>query len=183
MKLLLFFLFFLSYSFGEKITTKDIINFYKNKEYRKACDYGLKIFEKFKNNEDMVSLYGVSCLKAGYVDRIGVPALLLKSSESARTNAALFSTILAQKKLLFYALFDNVDISGLVFPETDHIISKIFTLYTQKKYIREKDIFIFNDPLKKDIKYKLILLRDENPYKILILELKNDIIVNIHKFW
>ncbi|HID42587.1 MAG TPA: hypothetical protein EYP30_02235 [Archaeoglobaceae archaeon] len=128
MRLLLFFLVFLTYSFGDKIITKDIINLYKSGEYRKACNYGFRVFEKFKNDENMVSLYGISCLKAGYVDRIGIPILLLKSSKSARANAALFSTILAQKKLLFYALFDNVDISSLVFPETDHIISKIFTL-------------------------------------------------------
>ena len=169
--------------FAKDIKIEDLIWLYKNRDYKKVCTHGIRIFEKFKNNDDLVTMYGLACLKADYIDRLAVPATILKKSKKARANAALFSTILTQKKLLFYALFDNVDISGLVFPETDHIISKIFTLYTQKKYIREKDIFIFNDPLKKDIKYKLILLRDENPCKILILELKNNIIVSTHKFW
>ncbi|WP_187648446.1 hypothetical protein [Nitrosophilus labii] len=170
-------------SFAKSITVEELIQFYKNKEYKKVCSYGIMIFNKFKKDEALVSMYAFSCLKSDYIDRLSVPAVTLKNSKEARANAAYLAIIVAQKKLLFHSLFDGMDISGLIFPEIDHILSKVFTLYTQKKYKKENDKFIFKDPEEEDIKYEIVLKRDEKPVKILLLKLKKDKIIETHIYW
>ncbi len=169
---------------AKKITIADIIDYYEKGEYKKACLYGIKIFNSFKNNEDLVAMYAISCMKSDYIDRLAVPAVILKNSPQARANAAYFATIVAQKKLLFHALFDNVDLSDLNFPKTDHIISKVFELYCRKKYKKFDDnLYIFKDPKEPDVSYEVKLIRDEKPVKIIVLKLKKGKIVQTHKYW
>ena len=174
--------FFVLVNYLNAITINNLINYYKNHEYKKVCTKGITIFEKFKRNEDLVTMYAISCLKSDYIDRLAVPIVILKKSKNARANAAYFSTILTQKKLLYHSLIDNKDISGLVFPNTDHIISKVFKLYVEKKYKKSDNIYIF-DLNKEGLKYKLFLEKENMPIKMVILKEKNGKIVEIHKFW
>ncbi len=183
MRLLLLFATLLTVTFAKNISVQELIKFYKNKEYKKVCSHGITIFNKFKKDEALVSMYAFACLKSDYIDRLSVPAVILKNSKEARANAAYLAIIVAQKKLFFHALFDGMDITGLVFPEIDHILSKVFTLYTQNKYKKINDKLIFNDPEEKDIKYEVILKRDEKPVKIILLKLKKDKIIETHKYW
>ncbi len=183
MKNILFIFLLLTFSFSKSLTVNDLINYYKNGEYKKVCAKGIKIFEKFKKNEDLVTMYAFSCLKSDYIDRLAVPIVILKKTKEARANAAYFSTILVQKKLLYYALIDGIDITGLVFPQTDHIFSKIFNLFIEKKYKKTDNRYIFIDPKDKDVKYELYLEKDKMPIKMVILKLKKDKIVETHKFW
>jgi hypothetical protein len=41
-----------------------MLNLYKEKKYKEACDIGLKNLYKFPYDEQYLSLYGFSCLKA-----------------------------------------------------------------------------------------------------------------------
>ncbi|WP_281950830.1 hypothetical protein [Nitrosophilus kaiyonis] len=174
---------FLTSLFSKNITINDLIKYYKDENYKKVCTKGILIFEKIKKDEKLVTMYALSCLKSDYIDRLAVPIVILKNSKEARANAAYFSTILAQKKLLYHALIDNIDISGLIFPKTDHIISKIFTLFVEKKYIFSDNTYIFNETDEKDIIYKLFLEKDKKPIKMVILKIKKGKIVETHKFW
>lgn len=168
---------------GKEITISKLINYYKNKEYKKVCLNGLYIFNKLKNDENLVNMYGFSCLKSDYIDRISVPAVVLKQSKTSRQNAIYFLTILLQKKILFAALFDNFKISDIRLPATKHIISKIFKLYQENRYKKEGDEYIFQDPEKQNIKYKLFLKRDQTPVKIVIFETYQNKIIKKHTYW
>lgn len=178
--ILLFFLFF-TYNLSA-VTINELISYYKKNQYKKVCTKGITIFEKFKKNEDLVTMYAMSCLKSDYIDRLAVPIVILKKTKNARANSAYFATILTQKKLLLHSLIDGVDISGLIFPKTDHIISKIFMHYVEKKYKKTDNTYIFNE-IDPDFTYKLYLEKDKKPIKMVILKLKEGKIVETHKFW
>ena len=66
---------------------------HQDKAYQKACKTGLKVFQKFRNDEEFVSLYAFSCLNADQIDRLAIPISILKNSEEARSNAAYFSWV------------------------------------------------------------------------------------------
>lgn len=147
---------------------------YEKQEYTKACDYGLKYFNKNKNSEDYLTLYGLSCLETDNIHRIATPMLRLKKSKNARANAAYFSTILLQKKLLFQALVDNTSLENLQLPTTHFILSKIFTLFTKKEFILKDNIYSFEDSEKKEMRYKLYIQENQKKEKQMIIDIYKD---------
>lgn len=180
-----FFIFFAllsSFLYAKNISVNKLIDDYKNGEYKKVCLNGIKIFYKLEKDESLISMYGISCLKSDYIDRLAVPAVALKKTKSGRKNAILFLTIMLQKKILISSLFDNFKISNIKLPDTNYILSKIFRLYQEKKYRKNGNELIFQDLTKKNIQYKLILKKDKEP-KILLLELNNNEIVKKHIYW
>lgn len=179
----IFLILFLAISFyAKEISIDKLIDYYKNKEYKKVCLNGLKIYYKLKKSEDLVSMYGISCLKADFIDRLAVPAVSLKQTKTGRKNAIYFLTILLQKKILLSSLFDNFKISDVKLPDTDYILSKIFRMYQQNRYKKEGNKLIFRDPENKDISYKLIIKNEDIP-KIELLELKKNHLIKKHIYW
>ena len=168
--------------YANEISVNQLIKYYQAGDYKKVCLYGIKIFHKLKRDENLVSMYGISCLKSDYIDRLAIPAVVLKKSKSGRKNAIYFLTIMLQKKILLSSLFDNFQISNVKFPNTDYILSKIFRLYQEKRYKKNKNELIFKDLTNKDKTYKLILIKDKEP-KIELLELINNKIVDKHLYW
>ncbi|WP_200764094.1 hypothetical protein [Nitrosophilus alvini] len=184
MKKFLFLIFAIFISgFAKKITIKDVVDYYNKGYYQKACLEGNQIFNKIKKNEDLVTLYAFSCLKADYIDRLAVPIIALRKTKRARANAAYFSAILMQKKLLYHALLDNIDISGLKLPETDYILSKIFTMFTKKEYDKKNGIYVFKDPDDSEITYKMYIDQGRNHKKIVILKFKKDKLIKKYQYW
>lgn len=162
---------------------QEIFELYQNKEYKDVCNIGFKNFSKYSKDEEYISLYAFACLKVDYIDRLSVPITILKLSPQSRANAAYFSIILMQKKLLYHALLDNYDISSLNLPTTDYILSKIFDFYTKLGKKEQKEFYIFQDENDAQIKYKLYILKDAKIDKIVIEEFHNSISVRKHIYW
>lgn len=153
--------------FASNINAK-LMNYYNKQEYKKACNYGVTTFHKFSNDESMISLYAFSCLKADYIDRLSTPIALLKKSKDSRKNAAYLSTILMQKKLLYYALIDNYPLDKVRLPSTDTLISKIFELYCDGNYSKDYDKYYFKDRDDSHMHYRLYLIKSHKINKIVI---------------
>ncbi len=161
-KFLLFFPFIL---FGNDITLKQLITHYKQKDYRYVCLQGYKVFKALQKDEDLLSMYAFACLRSDYVDRLAVPILILGKTKESRKNRAYFSLILTQKNILISALADNERFANLQVPNSDHIISKIFNLFFQKKYKKVDNVYEMSDA---DGSYRLYLqYKKRRPYLVI----------------
>jgi hypothetical protein len=161
-----------------------IFSLYQAKQFEKACIKGFKYFSKYKKDEAFVSLYGFACLHADYIDRLAVPITSLKKSKEARANAAYFSVILMQKKLLYHALVDGYDLSKFVLPTTDYVLSQVFDLYAQMQPSETKPSFyLFKNKKNSKITYKLYLVNEKGFNKIVIEEFYDTMLIKRHVYW
>jgi hypothetical protein len=128
-----------------------------------------------------MTLYAFACLNSDYIDRLNLPISKLKFSKEARSNAAYFSVILMQKKLLLHAMADGYDISNFKLPSTDFILSKIFDLYL--KAPKGKEQYTFDDPNNQSATYKLYLEQSQGVHKIVIEEYYDKILTKRHFYW
>ena len=157
---------------------------YQDEKYKEACIKGASQFNKFRQDEELISLYAFACLKADFIDKLSIPIVILKKSKEARANSAYFSILLMQKKLLYRSLVDGYDLSSLKLPSTKHIFSKVFDLYTKRD--KTKDIermngfYIFEDKDNKKIKYKLYLSQYKKSHTIIIEEFFNGLQIKKH---
>lgn len=162
---------------------KDLYHLYQDKQYEEACKQGLRVFQKYRKDEEFVSLYAFSCLYADHIDRLAVPIATLKHSEEARSNSAYFAVILMQKKLLYHALIDNYKISELKLPSTDHILSIVFGLYSKADNSRKRNHYVFQDKQNSKVSYKLYLKKDSRLKKMVIEEYYDTIMTHRHIYW
>ncbi len=162
---------------------EDMFTLYQNKKFKEACRLGFKNFSQHKKDESFVSLYGFSCLYADYIDRLAIPTTSLKHSKEARANAAYFSVILMQKKLLYHALIDNNDISSLKVPSTDYVLSKVFDLYTKVQKQEKRQYYIFKDKTDSKLSYKLYLVKENYITKMVIEEFYDTMMIKRHIYW
>lgn len=162
---------------------QEMLDLYQKREFKEACDIGYKSFGLYSKDEEYVSLYAFSCLNVDYVDRLLVPITILKFSKEARSNAAYFSVIVMQKKLLYHALIDDYDISALNLPTTDYILSKVFDLYSKHSKEGKKDFYIFEDEKDNRLKYKLYLIKDDKIEKMVIEEFYDSMSTKKHIYW
>jgi hypothetical protein len=160
-----------------------MLSLYQEKKYKASCRLGFEHFLEFKQDEAAISLYGFSCLKSDYIDRLAIPITALKYSKEARANAAYFSAILMQKKLLYHALIDNYSLAGLNLPTTDYVLSRVFDLYAQIKSPSKQEYYIFQDPADEKRSYKLYIIKDRKIYKMVIEEFYDTILQQRHIYW
>jgi len=172
MKTILFILMTTSFLFSSNLSK--LYKMYEKQEYIKACDYAVKYYNKNKNNEKYLTLYGLSCLETDKLYRIATPMIRLGESESSRANASYFSTILLQKQLLRQALFDGKKIDDLHLPTTNFILSKIFNLFVNKAYILKDDIYKFKDKDNKEKTYKLYIDKSVKNKIYMIIDIYKD---------
>jgi len=164
----------------------EMFHLYKNKKFKEACRLGFTSFSEYKKDEAFVSLYGFSCLNADYIDRLAIPTTALKHSKEARANAAFFSVILMQKKLLYHALVDGYDLSKFKLPTTDYILSKVFDFYSyvqNENRDQNKNYYIFKDKQEKKREYKLYLIKEHNINKMVIEEFYDTMLIKRHIYW
>lgn len=161
-----------------------IYELYKNKEYDKVCTTeNLNLFQYNRENEDFVLIYAFSCLNIDYIDSLSTPIALLKYSEKGRANSAYFATILLQKKLLYYSLIDNIKISHLKLPSTEHILSKVFDLYSNANVEPKDGVYEFIDEKDEKVSYKLYISDKSHVKKMVIEEYYDKILKNTHIYW
>jgi len=161
----------------------ELYHLYQEKKYKNACRLGMNNYPKYTRDEAFISLYAFSCLEADYIDRLAVPISALKYSKEARSNAAYFSIILMQKKLLYHALIDNYDISTLNLPTTQHVLSIVFNLYAKDTMKKTKNVFEYTDPKDNHVSYKLYI--ETHPHiKKMVIEVYHDkILSQRHLYW
>lgn len=162
---------------------EDMFNLYQNKEYKRACNIGFDNFGTYADDESFLSLYSFACLKADFIDRLSAPVIKLKFSPEARSNAAYFSIILMQKKLLYYSLVDGYDLSALNMPTTEYVLSKVFDAYAKLGKHKTKDFYIFQDKDDKKLSYKLYLQKAPRIDKMVIEEIYDTITTKRHIYW
>jgi len=179
-KILLLLLFITSAYAGVK---EDMFTLYQNKNFKKACTMGFKHFSRYKKDEAFVSLYGFSCLHADYIDRLAIPMTTLKHTAEARANAAYFSVIVMQKKLLYHALVDGYNLSNFKLPTTDYILSKVFDQYSHLPKNEKRSFYIFKDPKDKKLSYKLYLVKERGVSKMVIEEFYDTMLIKRHIYW
>jgi len=164
---------------------QEMFHLYQNKDFSAVCNKGLQKFSAHKNDEEFLSMYTFSCLYSDYVDRLAVPITIMKHSKEARANAAYFSVILMQKKLLFHALLDNYKLSALKLPTTDYVLSKVFDLYVALGEHTPQAYYIFQDKDNKKITYKLYIQKsnNKNSDKVVLEEFYDTRSVKRHIYW
>ncbi len=94
--------------------------------YKKACQIGKHLFSKNEKDEKLLTIIGMACLKADYIDTLGMIQSRLIFTQQARQSATIFSSVLLQKRLLIQFLQDDADISTLALPVINHPICKSF---------------------------------------------------------
>ncbi|HUH43365.1 MAG TPA: hypothetical protein VLZ29_09610 [Sulfurimonas sp.] len=162
---------------------QEILHLYQNKNFEEACNVGFKNFFDNSRDEEYVSLYSLACLNIDYIDRLYISLTALKYSKEARANAAYFSTILLQKKLLYHAMIDDYDISNLILPKTDYVLSKVFDLYVKNTKGEKKEFYFFDDENDATLKYKLYVIKENSTYKVVVEEFYNSISIKKHIYW
>lgn len=160
-----------------------LYHLYQDKQYEEACKEGLKVFQQYRKDEEFVSLYAFSCLHADYIDRLAIPISLLKKTEEARSNAAYFSVILMQKKLLYHALLDGYELNELKLPTTDHVLSVVFDLYSKIRHDRKQNHYMFFDKQNEKVSYKLYIKNGGRSKKMVIEEYYDTIMTHRHTYW
>lgn len=156
---------------------------YTNKNYRVACLKAGDLYSKYSNNEDFLSIYAHSCLESDMINRLVLPIIKLYKSEESRENAAYFATILYQKKLLYHALIDDIDISYINLPQTEYILSKIFHRFVNGDYNYENKSYWFVDEEDNSISYKLSAEEHQKAKKIFIRTYKDNKIIKVRTYW
>jgi hypothetical protein len=164
-KIFLILLFNLSFLYSSNLST--LYNYYTNQEYDKGCDYAMKYYNKNRDNEKFITLYGLACLETNNIHRIATPMIVLKKTKESRENASYFGTILLQKELLRQAIVDNKTLGNLQLPKTNFVLSKIFNLFVAKKYTLKDGIYRLKDSENKNIKYQVYIEKDKKNYMII----------------
>ena len=181
MRKLLLLLTLVTFSFGS--IKEDMFNLFENKRYEEVCNIGFSNFGRYTKDEDFLSLYAFGCLYADFIDRLSLPISLLKNSSESRENSAYFAVILMQKKLLYHALVDGYELGSYKFPSTEYILSKIFDYYTALGKHQPRNFYLFDDKTNPKITYKLYLVKDSKPYKMVIEEYYDNALVKKHIYW
>ncbi|MEA1918879.1 MAG: hypothetical protein U9N52_03480 [Campylobacterota bacterium] len=94
--------------------------------YKKACQIGKRIFSNNEKDEKLLAIIGMACLKADYIDTLGMIQSRLLYTKEARASASIFSSLVLQKRLLQQFLHDDANISSFALPVIEHPLSKAF---------------------------------------------------------
>ena len=167
-------------SFLNADVKQTMLNLYQQKDFEASCNLGYKNFSHNREDEDYISLYAFSCLHANNLNRLSIPIYMLKKSRESRANSAYLSVIIMQKQLLFQALLDGYDFSGLQLPTTDYILSKVFDFYLELGVHQRKSFYIFTDKNDRKLTYKLSLSKNNRSNKIIIEEFYDSTRISKH---
>ena len=164
-------------------TKQRMLHLYQNHKYEDVCNIGFNYFGLNNKDEQYISLYAFACLKSDYIDRLSTPIAMLKFSTEARSNAAYFSIILMQKKLLYHALVDGYDISKLNLPTTEYVLSKVFDFYSKIGPHKQRLFYLFEDDNDPKLTYKLYLSKGNIIDKMVVEELYDSVTIKRHVYW
>ena len=180
-KLLLLALVILNFSVANE--KSKLLKLYNKGDYEAVCERGFKHFRNNRHDEAYISLYAYGCLNSDSLDRLATPIVMLKYSKGARANASYFSAILMKKKLLYHALLDNYDLTGISLPASSYILSKVFDLFVKNKPKPLDDLYTLKDDRDKNIHYSLYIDKSERIPKMIIEVYKENILLKRHTYW
>ena len=160
-----------------------LLKLYNKGNYEAVCSEGFKHFRKNRRDEAYISLYAYGCLNSDSIDRLATPIVMLKRSKGSRANASYFAAILMKKKLLYHALLDNYDLSGVVLPSSSYILSKVFDLFVKNSTKPKDDVYTLIDEKDSTIEYTLYIDKSESLAKIILEIYKNNILLKRHTYW
>ncbi len=161
---------------------RHLFELYQNGKYTQGCDYGWKVFSQNKTDESFVSLLGFSCLKADRIDRLSPMISSLRETPQGRANGAYFSLIVTQKMLLMQALYDGKRLSNLSFPDSSHLVSKLFSLYLKDPKSGEAPKK-YQDPLNPRQSYTLYPTDHNGIKSVAIDEYYDRILIQHHVYY
>ncbi|WP_297575453.1 hypothetical protein [uncultured Campylobacter sp.] len=181
MKKLVILLFTPLFCFGNDVNIDDVKDWIAAGQYSRICkDNVRKLFVEQKNST-VANIYAKACLKLDKINELIIPITMLYEDRASRENAAIYATILYQKKLLYFAIIDNYDISYIQTPKIEYILSYIFDKFVAKEYeLKENRYhFILNDDLRCEL-----FIEDDSGIKKLKLEIyDNDRLVSTKVYW
>jgi len=152
----------------------------KHKNYEKACNVGREIVFNNKVDERLTSLIAKACLKADFIDTLGVIQSKLRKTKTARTNSVVLASVVLQKRLIVQFMYDDTDISSFSLPVIDHPLSHTFIAIRDKNYkliSKTPKIIEFEQNTKK---YKVYI--DYNSNGRVIIEVKDKDKTTIHRY-
>lgn len=164
------------------VNVEDVMNWNELGQYNRICSNSVRDLFIKEQNDSIANLYAKACLKMDKINDLIIPIVMLYKTKDARENAALYSTILFQKKLLYLSLIDGVNISNVRTPKIDYILSEVFDKYVKNDYKRNQDKLIFK--LKSGKKCELFIKNDDGIKKIvLLLYNKDNKLESIKTYW
>jgi len=161
-------------------TKEEVLVDYQNKNYAQACIEGSTILKVHRYDEVFINAVAFSCIESDIIDLLPTPIVLLKMSESARQNASFYATILFQKKMLYHALLDGIDISGIRVPKVDYILSNVFDLFVRGQYEKKGSVYHLNDA---SFSYEMQVIESNRHKKVEIKKIKEGTPVKSYFYW
>ena len=159
------------------VTQAEIYNLYQNHNYIDTCKKGVWNLAKFKNDDDYQSIVALSCIKA---DMLNTAIRITKSmthTPIGRHNASYIASLYLIKKLLLQMVHDNINISNLSLPESDHFLSIIFENISHNNFSKVNNKYVVE---KDGIKY---ILSPKNNDKFEVKIYKNNNLISTHTYW
>lgn len=176
-------LLFLSIAMSLKaVTSEEIFDWYENGEYEKVCSVKVEQFYRKTNDEAIINVYASSCLRSDQINKLSHPVSKLVKTRESRENAAYFSNILFQKKLLYHAIIDGVDISYIRLPKSDYILSMIFDKFVKNHYEKDGNKYLFKDE-NDDTFYEITTAVKDGLTKLVLKIYKDDELIGKKEYW
>jgi hypothetical protein len=169
-------LFISIYAFA--ITKTDIYNLYKQKNYEQTCKKGMWILNQNRDDDTFMSIVSLSCVKVDMINTAIRVAKYMIHTPIGRENASYIGALFLTKKLLLQMVFDNIDISNLSLPKTDHVLSIVFENIAHNNFSKVNNLYVVNE---KGIKYTLSPIKNQNKFIIKIY--KNGNLIRQHIYW
>ena len=150
-------------------------------QYNRICQESVRNLFIEEQNDALANMYAKACLKMDKVNELVVPTVMLYKTKEARENASLYSTIIFQKKMLYLALCDGVDISYIRTPKINYILSEIFDKFTEKAYVKKSDTYVFT--LESGERAELFIKEEEEVKKMVVALYTGDKLSSIKIYW
>lgn len=158
----------------------DVLKDYEAKQFAKACIDGNGILKDYRGDETFINTVAFSCLEADIIDLLPNPIVMLKETPTARQNASYYATILFQKKMLYHALVDGVDISSVRAPQVDYILSHIFDLFVRGAYEKKGSVYHLKY---EGADYEMQIVHSARYPKIEIKKIQAGKLIQTHYYW
>jgi len=163
------------------VSIDDVRNWDQIGQYNRICQESVRNLFIEEQNDALANMYAKACLKMDKVNELVVPTVMLYKTKEARENASLYSTIIFQKKMLYLALCDGVDISYIRTPKINYILSEIFDKFTEKAYVKKSDTYVFT--LESGERAELFIKEEEEVKKMVVALYTGDKLSSIKIYW
>ena len=167
--------------FAAAVDVEDVRNWDQIGQYNRICQESVRNLFIEQQNDSLANTYAKACLKMDKINELIIPTVMLYKNKESRENASLYSTILFQKKMLYLALCDNVDISYIRTPKINYILSEIFDKFVEKDYVKKSDTYIFT--LQNGDRAELFVKDEEGVKKMVVALYVDDKVNSIKMYW